>query len=192
MRTQKLPIWKRQLPNMITWGRIAFIPLVVICLTYDSPTAGFWAAVFFGLASISDFFDGYFARSFQVETMMGKFLDPVADKLLVTAALIMLIPLGRVPAILVLLILSRDILINGLRAVAAGSKMIIAASWTAKWKTGNQMGAVPCLMLNRSLFGLNLLIAGQVLLWISLLLSVISAIDYLWAFFSKYKDEEAD
>src|ERR1700677_401090 len=126
MKTQKLPVWKRQLPNIITWGRIAAIPAVMYFLYQtnhqDTDTelwADFWATTVFAVASVSDFFDGYFARIFNVETRMGMFLDPVADKLLVTAALIMLIPLGRISPILVVLLLSRDLMINGLRAVAA-------------------------------------------------------------------------
>lgn len=171
---------------MITWARIAFIPLVVVCLVHDDAQHGFWAAVFFILASISDFFDGYLARYFKVESLLGTFLDPVADKLLVTAALIMMIPLNRVSALLVLLLLSRDILINGLRAVAASEQFVIGASWTAKYKTTAQMIAIPCLMLKHPLFGVDLLQAGQVLLWFSLALSLVSAVDYLHSFFSQY------
>jgi CDP-diacylglycerol---glycerol-3-phosphate 3-phosphatidyltransferase len=173
---------------MITWGRIAFIPLVVVSLMYDTPRAGFWAALFFILASVSDFFDGYFARVFEVETLLGKFLDPVADKLLVTAALIMLIPLGRVPALLVLLLLSRDLLINGLRAVAASENFIIGAGWTGKWKTGAQMVAIPALMLKDPLFDIPLMQLGLLLLWLSLILSIVSAAQYLYAFFTKYNE----
>src|ERR1700722_8892916 len=103
MKTQKLPFWKRQLPNMITWGRIAAIPVVVVLLSYDSPVNDLWACIVFIIASISDFFDGYLARVFKVETLLGQFLDPVADKLLVTAALILLLDLHRIPAVLVLL-----------------------------------------------------------------------------------------
>jgi CDP-diacylglycerol--glycerol-3-phosphate 3-phosphatidyltransferase len=191
MKTQNLPVWKRQLPNIITWGRIAAIPAVMYFLHasnhLDSDTdlwADLWATIIFSVASISDFFDGYFARIFNVETRMGMFLDPVADKLLVTAALIMLIPLDRISPILVVLLLSRDLMINGLRAVAAGEKMTIKASWTAKWKTGAQMTGIPFVML-RNLFGINILTAGQVLLWIALVLSVLSAFDYLKAFINR-------
>ncbi len=186
MKSQRLPFWKRQLPNMITWSRIAAIPAVVISLLYDTPLAGILAATFFIAASISDFFDGYFARYFHVETLLGKFLDPIADKLLVTAALIMMIPSGKVSAILVLMLLSRDILINGLRAVAAGENFIIGAGWTGKWKTGAQMVAIPALMLGGKIGNFSLLELGNVLLWISLGLSIISASQYLFAFFSQY------
>jgi CDP-diacylglycerol--glycerol-3-phosphate 3-phosphatidyltransferase len=189
MKTHRLPFWKRQLPNFITGARMACIPPVVLALTYDTPRAGFWAAVFFITASVSDFFDGYFARVFQVETLLGKFLDPVADKLLVMAALIMLVPLGRVSAVLVILLLSRDLLINGLRAVAATERLVIGVGWMGKWKTGAQMTAIPCLMLKWPLFGLPLLAIGEGLLWVSLALSLISAVQYIWVFFSQYKEE---
>jgi CDP-diacylglycerol--glycerol-3-phosphate 3-phosphatidyltransferase len=175
---------------MITWGRIAAIPLVVWFLTKDNEQFGFWASVVFIIASISDFIDGYLARLFNVETMLGQFLDPVADKLLVTAALVMLIPLQRVSAILVVLLLSRELLINGLRAVAAGNNLTIGAGWTGKWKTGAQMVAIPCLMLNRTLLGLNVLLIGQVLLWIALVLSLISAFDYMSVFFNKFDSDK--
>jgi len=185
MRTQKLPVWKRQLPNMITWGRIAAIPGVMYFLQSPSDhQSDFWATTLFTVASISDFFDGYFARIFNVESRIGMFLDPVADKLLVTAALVMLVPLNRISPILVVLLLSRDLMINGLRAVAAGEKMTIKASWTAKWKTGAQMTGIPFVMA-QTLFGFNILEAGQVLLWIALVLSVISAFDYLKAFVNR-------
>ena len=153
-------------------------------LQFDDHENGVWATGFFVAASISDFFDGYFARIYNVESRIGKFLDPVADKLLVTAALVMLLPLGRVSPILVVLLLSRDLMINGLRAVAAGEKMTISSSWTAKWKTGAQMTAIPFLML-KTLFGIPVMTFGQILLWIALLLSLISAFDYLKAFINR-------
>lgn len=187
MKTQKLPVWKKQLPNMITLVRIAFIPLVVLGLNYSNPDNDFWAAVFFILASISDFFDGYLARLYKVESVLGQLMDPVADKLLVMGALIMLIPLNRVSPILVLLLLSRDIFIAGIRAAAANEKLIIAAGSYGKWKTGLQMVALPALMLNRDLFGIDLLVMGQWLLWASMILSLISAIQYIVKYFQLTK-----
>ena len=188
MKAQTAPFWKRQLPNIITWARIASIPIVTLCLTYDTPLADLWATVFFVIASISDYFDGYFARIFHVESLLGRFLDPVADKLLVTAALIMLIPLHRLSAVLVVLILSRELLISGLRTVAVSENYEIKVSWTAKWKTGTQMTAIPFLMMNRTLYGVDLSFWGQVLIWVSFALSLISAIQYLLDFFKKYNE----
>lgn len=188
MTTQRLPFWKRQLPNFLTWSRIAAIPVVVWGLQKNSPEGDFWATVFFVAASISDYLDGYFARFFKVESLLGRFLDPVADKLLVTAALVMLIPSDRISAILVLLLLSRELLINGLRSVAATENFEIRVSWTAKWKTGTQMTALPFLMLNHRLLGFDLHYWGIRLLWISLILSLISAVQYLWDFFALYNE----
>src|ERR1700677_2781717 len=102
MKPQKLPIWKRELPNIITWARIAAIPAVIYFLQTDDYYHGAWATFFFSAASISDFFDGYFARHFNVASRLGTFLDPVADKLLVTAALVMLVALNRISPILVI------------------------------------------------------------------------------------------
>jgi CDP-diacylglycerol--glycerol-3-phosphate 3-phosphatidyltransferase len=189
MKAQSHPIWKRRLPNLITFGRIAFVPPVVIALHFDTYRAGVTAAAFFILASLSDFFDGYFARNYQAESILGKFLDPVADKLLVTAALVMLIPLSRVSALLVFLLLARDVLVGGLRAVAATQKFVIGAGWVGKWKTGAQMVAIPCLMIKEPLLGVPLLPTGQALLWVSLGLSIYSGAQYVWGFFSQYREE---
>ncbi|MCC6278455.1 MAG: CDP-diacylglycerol--glycerol-3-phosphate 3-phosphatidyltransferase [Oligoflexia bacterium] len=184
--SQSLPFWKRQLPNIITGLRAFFVLPVVALLMTDSYWPNFWATGLFIVASVSDYFDGYFARIYKIESIFGKFLDPVADKLLVNGALIMLIPLGRVHPILVFLILSRDIFINGLRAVAASENLVIGAGWTGKWKTGTQMTAIPCIMLKEPLFGVvPILEIGQVLLWVSFGLSAISGVQYALYFFKK-------
>ena len=94
----KLNTSSLNLPNLLTLGRIGCVPLVMLLLLSDSRQMGFWAAVVFSIASITDWLDGYLARKWQLVTVMGKFLDPLADKLIVMAALIMMIPLGRVPA----------------------------------------------------------------------------------------------
>ncbi len=187
MKAQKLPSWKKQLPNTITLIRIAFVPLVVCCLLNGDPRLNFWGAMFFIVASVSDLLDGYFARLYKVESILGQLMDPVADKLLVMAALIMMIPLGRVHPILVLLLLSRDIFISGLRAAAASQALVIPAGSSGKWKTGMQMFAIPALMLNRYLFGVNLLSMGQWLLAGSMILSLVSAIQYSFLFSKKNK-----
>jgi CDP-diacylglycerol--glycerol-3-phosphate 3-phosphatidyltransferase len=187
MRPQTLPFWKRELPNLITWSRIAAIPVVVWGLRENSSQGDLWSTIFFVVASVSDYFDGYFARIFNVESVLGRFLDPIADKLLVTAALIMLIPLNRISAVLVLIMLSRELLINGLRSVAVSEKYEIKVSWTAKWKTGAQMTALPFLMINRNLLGVDLHYWGFVLIWISVILSVVSAVQYMWEFFVQYR-----
>ena len=97
------------LPNLLTLARIAAVPVIVVLLLSDSRSSGMWAAAIFGLAAVTDFIDGWLARKWGVVTVLGKFLDPMADKLIVMAALIMLIPLGRVPAWMVFLILAREL-----------------------------------------------------------------------------------
>ncbi|MBK9294492.1 MAG: CDP-diacylglycerol--glycerol-3-phosphate 3-phosphatidyltransferase [Oligoflexia bacterium] len=187
MKAQQFSIWKKKLPNFITWMRMAFIPVVVYLLIEPNSFRDFWAAMFFITASLSDLLDGYLARLYKVESVLGQLMDPVADKLLVMGALVMLIPLGRVNPILVLLLLSRDIFIAGIRAAAANEKLVIAAGSMGKWKTGFQMVAIPALLLNRNLFGIDLIVLGTVLLWTSMALSIVSAIQYSILFFKNSK-----
>ncbi|GAB4173187.1 MAG: CDP-diacylglycerol--glycerol-3-phosphate 3-phosphatidyltransferase [Geothermobacteraceae bacterium] len=182
------------LPNLLTLGRIAAIPLVAWLLTYESKAAGMWAAGIFGLAAITDAFDGYLARKWEVVSVLGKFLDPLADKLLVMAVMIMLIPLDRVPAWMVLVILSREIIITGLRSIASSEGVVIDASPLGKYKTIFQMSALPGLMLHYDyywffglpieLFHVNMHKVGMFFFVIALALTVVSGIDYLVKFFS--------
>lgn len=136
------------LPNLLTLGRIAAIPILVILLLFDTRFTGIWAASIFGLAAATDWLDGYLARKWGIVTVLGKFLDPLADKLIVLAALIMLIPHGRVPAWAVFLILAREITVTGLRSIASAEGIVIAASDLGKFKTIFQMTAIPGLLLH--------------------------------------------
>ncbi|BCR04872.1 CDP-diacylglycerol--glycerol-3-phosphate 3-phosphatidyltransferase [Desulfuromonas versatilis] len=181
------------LPNMLTLGRVAAIPVLVILMLFDSREAGFWAAVVFGLASLTDWLDGYLARKWEIVTVLGKFLDPLADKLLVMAALIMLIPMGRVPAWAVFLILAREITITGLRSIASSEGIVIAASDLGKFKTIFQMTAIPGLLLHYDyywLFGLrwelfhvNMHNFGIFFFWVAFVMTMWSGGDYLVKFF---------
>src|SRR5512137_1806035 len=121
------------LPNMLTMARIAAIPLMAVLLLSPSQPAGFWAGALFSLSSITDWLDGYLARRMGIVTVFGKFLDPIADKLIVMAALIMILPFGRVPAWMVLVILGREIIITGLRVIASSDGIVILASHLAKF-----------------------------------------------------------
>lgn len=136
------------LPNLLTLARIAAIPAVVVLLMSGSRDAGFWSAAVFGAAAITDWLDGWLARRWQIVTVLGKFLDPLADKLIVMAALIMLIPLGRVPAWAVFLILAREVTVTGLRSIASSEGIVIEASELGKYKTIIQMVAIPALLLH--------------------------------------------
>ncbi|APG26840.1 CDP-diacylglycerol--glycerol-3-phosphate 3-phosphatidyltransferase [Syntrophotalea acetylenivorans] len=181
------------LPNLLTLGRIACIPLLVSFLFFDGRGSSFGAALIFSLAAITDWLDGYLARKWQVVTVLGKFLDPLADKLIVMAALIMLIPLGRVPAWAVFVILAREIIITGLRSIAATEGIVIAASNLGKYKTILQMVAIIGLLLHYDyywFFGMryewlhvSMHRIGLVYFYLALALTLWSGIDYLVKFF---------
>src|SRR4051812_30475041 len=131
-----------QLPNLITFVRIALIPLLVFFLTDEGPKAALLAALTFHLACWSDFFDGYLARRWNISTVLGQLLDPLADKLIVAAALIMLTSMDRQPAIpawMVVVIIGREIAVTGLRAVALGQGIVVPADELGKYKTAFQM-----------------------------------------------------
>jgi len=181
------------LPNLLTLGRIACIPLLVVLLLFEGRETSFAATVIFSLAAITDWLDGYLARKWQVVTVLGKFLDPLADKLIVMAALIMLIPHGRVPAWAVFLLLAREIIITGLRSIASSEGIVIAASNLGKYKTILQMVAIVALLLHYDyywFFGVRsewLHVSthriGLVYFYFALVLTLWSGVDYLAKFF---------
>ena len=180
------------LPNLLTFARIAVIPIFIVLLFYNSKTACMWAASIFGAAAITDAFDGWLARKWEVVTVLGKFLDPLADKLIVMAALIMLIPDGRVPAWMVFLVLAREILITGLRSIASAEGIIIEASELGKYKTIFQMVAIPGLILHYDyywffgieweIFHVNMHNMGIVYFYIAFILTIWSGAEYLLKF----------
>jgi len=181
------------LPNILTLTRIGAVPILVVMLLCDSPSAGFWAAIVFSLASITDWLDGYLARRWEIVTILGKFLDPLADKLIVMAALIMFIPLGRVSAWAVFVILAREMIVTGLRSIASSEGIVIAASDLGKYKTIFQMVAIIALCLHYDyywFFGVQLEIVhanmqnvGMFFFWVAFVLTVWSGLDYLCKFF---------
>ncbi|MDD5285757.1 MAG: CDP-diacylglycerol--glycerol-3-phosphate 3-phosphatidyltransferase [Desulfuromonadaceae bacterium] len=179
-------------PNILTMARIAAIPLMAALLLSPSRSAGFWAAIVFALASITDWLDGYLARRMGIVTVFGKFLDPIADKLIVMAALIMILPFNRVPAWMVLVILGREIIITGLRGIASSEGIVIQASELGKFKTIFQIVAILGLVLHYDynwLFGIahplltvNMHNFGMFYLWIAIILTIWSGVDYLVRF----------
>lgn len=181
------------LPNILTLARVAAIPLLVVLMLSDSREAGFWAAALFGVAAVTDFIDGWLARKWGVVTVLGKFLDPLADKLIVMAALIMLIPFNRIPAWAVFVLLAREIIITGLRSIASSEGIVIDASDLGKYKTIYQMAAIPGLLLHydyywffgvqSELLHVNMHNYGIALFYISLALTLWSGFDYLHKFF---------
>ncbi|MEE4252804.1 MAG: CDP-diacylglycerol--glycerol-3-phosphate 3-phosphatidyltransferase [Desulfuromusa sp.] len=184
------------LPNILTLSRIAAVPVVVLLLLFESKQNCFWAAFVFTAASITDWLDGYLARKWGVVTILGKFLDPLADKLIVMAALIMLIPLDRVPAWAVFVILARELIVSGIRSIASSEGIVIAASDLGKYKTIFQMIAIVGLLLHYRyywFFGLqfdflypSLHNAGIFVFYISLFLTIWSGGDYFVKFFKVF------
>ena len=184
------------LPNILTLSRIAAVPVVVFLLLFESKQSCFWAAAVFTVASMTDWLDGYLARKWGIVTILGKFLDPLADKLIVMAALIMLIPLDRVPAWAVLVILARELIVSGIRSIASSEGIVIAASDLGKYKTIFQMIAIVGLLLHYRyywFFGVqvdflypSLHNAGIFVFYISLFLTVWSGLDYFVKFFKVF------
>lgn len=180
------------IPNILTLVRIAAIPLMVYLLMEGDRDSSFWAAALFSAASVTDWLDGYVARKMEIVTVFGKFLDPIADKLIVMAALIMILPLGRAPAWIVLVILGREIIITGLRSIASSEGIVIAASDLGKFKTIFQIVAIIALLLHydyrwffssdHPLFFVNMHNVGIFYLWIALFITVWSGMDYLVRF----------
>ena len=165
--------------SKITLVRVVLIPVYMVLMLLSANGADWlrWAAVaVFVIASISDFLDGYIARHYNQVSDFGKFLDPLADKLLVCAAMICLVEVGRLPAWMGIVIISREFIISGFRLVASDNGVVIAASYWGKFKTTFQMLMIIVLILN--LGGVFDMI-GLVLTWIALILTVVSLIDYL-------------
>ncbi len=169
------------LPNLLTLSRIAAIPLVVACFWLDHGWAQWLSAALFAIACITDWFDGYFARRYHQISRFGRFLDPIADKLLVAAALVMLVDnstLTGVHVLAALIILAREILVSGLREFLAELKIGVPVSQLAKWKTGAQMIAITILLLGDAVPPIVHQV-GLVLIWVAAVLTLITGYDYL-------------
>lgn len=169
------------LPNLITGFRILLVPVLVALLQRPSRSASILAAFTFFLACWSDFFDGYLARRHGITTTVGKLLDPLADKLIVMAALVMLAAMDReprVPAWMVVLIVGRELAVTGLRAMAVGEGLVLAADELGKYKMILQMLALHGLLLHYPFFGIDFFSGGMYFLWPSLILSLWSGFDY--------------
>lgn len=170
-------------PNILTMTRVAAIPVVVLLMYYrvwheGAGLASQIACAVFALACITDLIDGHIARSHGTITNVGKFLDPLADKLLILSALIMLVRLGWAPAWVVIVILARELGVTGMRAMAADEGIVISADKFGKLKTLTQSFAIGILIWNVPLFGWNLNPLGLVLLYIALGLTVLSGVNY--------------
>ena len=166
------------LPNKLTILRVMMIPFFVFSLlAYDGTNQclRYVAAVIFVVASLTDLLDGKIARKYNLVTNFGKFMNPLADKLLVCSALICMVELKQLPAWMVIVIISREFIISGFRLVASDKGVVIAASYWGKWKTTFQMIGVVLLILNIE----KLSVVTTIVIWIALILTVISLIDYI-------------
>jgi CDP-diacylglycerol--glycerol-3-phosphate 3-phosphatidyltransferase len=179
------------IPNLLTMGRVVAIPFFVWLLDTPTPVRGFWACIVFTVAAVTDLLDGYLARKLGVVSVLGKFLDPLADKLIVMAALVWMVPMGRMPAWAVVLLLGRELSVTGLRSVAASEGVVISAGNEGKTKTALQMIGIIALLLgypyHLSYAGIDLGVVdlvhvGRMLVYLSLLFSFASAAQYVQLF----------
>ncbi|HXF93487.1 MAG TPA: CDP-diacylglycerol--glycerol-3-phosphate 3-phosphatidyltransferase [Nitrospiraceae bacterium] len=172
------------LPNFLTVSRILLIPVFVVLFVTPTPARSVAAAVVFVVAAVTDMLDGYLARRRSQITKLGRLLDPIADKLLVLSALILLVQCDRVSALVTILIIAREVAVTGIRAIAATEGMILSAELTGKYKMALQVVAVVFLVLEDTAFAQfgNLHVAGTVTLYVSLVLGYVSGAKYLLNF----------
>lgn len=165
-------------PNVMTISRIVAIPVIVVLLMYETKLTTFLAAALFSIASITDYFDGYLARTRGLVTKLGKILDPLADKLLVSSTLVMLVDLHFIPAWIVCVIIGRELAVTGLRCVLIENRQDIEASWLGKYKTGFQIAAIIPLTMHYNYLGIHFNAIGQFFLYGALIFTVWSGLDY--------------
>jgi len=183
------------LPNCLTILRLLLVPVIAVLLEFDSDQPPFerdWmlrfspgriAGLVVGIAGLTDLMDGWLARRWNIESLLGKFLDPVADKVLLMVGLVMLMKLGRVESWLVILLLSREFLVTALRGVAAGEGLIISAGEAGKWKLTFQLIGLGFLMWYGNIFGFSAYVIGTWILYLALGISLFSGFQYLADFF---------
>jgi CDP-diacylglycerol--glycerol-3-phosphate 3-phosphatidyltransferase len=182
-------------PNMVTLGRVLLVPFVLLFIDNYNPFRTFLASLLYIGAAAGDALDGYLARSRNQVSTLGKFLDPLADKLIVTAVLVTMVDLGRVDAWVVVVLIARDLAVNGLRSIASAEGLVIAASDGGKIKTALQLVAIMMLLIHFSypVLGAELVlgrswpidyhVAGTYMLYISMVVSLVSGAQYFWSFF---------
>ncbi len=188
-------VWN--LPNALTMARVALIPVVLWYLASGTPRDSFIAAWLYGASAVTDLLDGYLARKWNLISVFGKFMDPLADKLLVMATLVYLTRMGRIEPWIVVVLLGREISITGLRSIASSEGVVIAAGESGKWKTALQMVGILCLVLHfphRVLpwwpDPIDLNLVGEWLVLLSLVFSVTSAVEYLRLFIAAVEAKE--
>lgn len=189
MANQNITEWQKKLPMHMTMARIYLVPFVLLSMWPNTLLWNVLAIFLFIIASITDYYDGYFARKYNAVSNMGKFMDPIADKVLVTSILVMLQFRGVIDPVMVIILMARDTFIGGIRSVAAADNVIISAKSAGKWKTALQMGAIPALIINDlpHFYQFPLLKIGYAILWVTVILSVFSGIQYYLAYLSARK-----
>jgi CDP-diacylglycerol---glycerol-3-phosphate 3-phosphatidyltransferase len=179
------------LPNLLTMGRVLVIPVVLLLIDRGTPKDCAIAALVYSAAAITDLLDGYLARRMNVVSVLGKFLDPLADKLLVMASLVYMVPMGRISEWAVTLLLAREISVTGLRSIASTEGVVIAAGDDGNIKTALQMIGILCLILGYpyhltlgplDLGWVDLVYVGRALVYVSLVFSIVSAASYVRVF----------
>lgn len=192
-RERRRTFWQdaKNVPNLLTFARVLMIPAVLVLLSRGNPRDCLWAAAVYALAAITDMLDGWIARRQGLVSVLGKFLDPLADKLIVASTLVWLVQMGRIPAWAVVLLLCREITITALRSIASSEGIVIAAGDGGKVKTALQMVGIICLLLGYPYslhfgfhdFGtVDLVHVGRMLVYLSLVFSLTSAVKYMGLF----------
>ena len=198
-RRRKLTQDAWNIPNILTYARVVMIPGVLYLLDRGTKRDCIFAAIVYALAAITDVLDGFLARRLGVVSVIGKFLDPLADKLMVMACLVWMVQMGRIPAWAVILLLARELSVTGLRAIASSEGLVIAAEETGKQKTALQMVGILLLILGYpyqmrimgfDLGAVDLVLAGRALVYLSLILSFASAAQYVALFASAVEKKE--
>jgi CDP-diacylglycerol---glycerol-3-phosphate 3-phosphatidyltransferase len=186
------------LPNLLTMARVVLIPVVLWLMWQETRVANFWATILYSLAAVTDFIDGYLARKMGLTSVLGKFLDPLADKLIVLATLVLMVELGHVPAWSVIIITGRELSITALRTIAISEGVVIAASRGGKDKTAVQMVALVALILHDTYVldwgfykaAVNLNAVGLALLYLSVVFALTSAGEYMSLFVQAVEAKE--
>ena len=176
------------LPNVLTLLRILAVPFIVALLYFPNPTSCVLATLLFLAAILTDLADGFLARRYNQVTNFGKFLDPLADKILIASVLVMLVELNWVPAWVAIIIIVREIMVTGLRAIAADKGHVIAADRYGKLKTIMQSVALVPLIYHYPVFGIQVAWIGSGLLFVALLLTIYSGWNYLYGFYRVWGD----
>jgi cardiolipin synthase (CMP-forming) len=180
------------LPNLLTLSRILVVPALVAGFYLHGVWAKWATCILFTAAALTDYLDGYLARSWRQQSSFGRFLDPIADKLLVMAAIVMLVSVGRAPVLPSLVILAREILVSGLREFLAELRVSLPVSRLAKWKTAVQMGAIALLLLGEAApVQLPAAEIGWFGLWLAAALTLVTGYDYLRAGLRHMPDDQA-